>query len=323
MTNQGVHSIHPERSVLDKFVSTLSVSDPSSTRFPDICVPLRDMKANAYVPSWLRTIPTALYDIPLSPLPPPVDPSEAAQIFPQPLLEAVYPPMPAPFGLGLSPVVPAGTPFSQLKEDRLGYRQHFTNLLALEHDELRSAAGKQVMYGVKITQRSTKIPGPRSSGITWQMQIPGTREDSPRLFIDDRLRIRGLYRMLSTATEAGVQARITGTIKREGLVFFECPALESMDHMLRTSPHTDRQAEYMIEFYPSSDALFTMHNAVSPLPSTCSVDLVVVSLLYHSISVLKTWLNFIYCIHVIARLHIERPIPLASTSFILPRSSYR
>ena len=159
----------------------------------------------------------------------------------------------------------------------------------MEQEELRRAAGRQVIYGVPITRQVSKSGAPLLGPGLWQLRIPGTREDSPRLFIDDRLRIRGLYRQLETATETAVQARITGTIKREGLVFFECPALEAMDQHLRHHPsggshvytaefpalgvrgqprivtnHTSGVGpEYMVEFYPSTDALITMHNAVS------------------------------------------------------------
>jgi hypothetical protein len=182
------------------------------------------------------------------------------------------------------PAIDASIP--RLQEDAVSYLDHFTALLAMEQEELRQAAGRQVIYGVPITRQTVKPGGPQPKAIMWQLRIPGTREDSPRLFIDDRLRIRGLYRPLQTATEAAVQARITGTIKREGLVFFECPALEEMDHHLRHHPSggspeymADFPAlqpaieqrndapkggpEYMVEFYPSTDALITMHHAVS------------------------------------------------------------
>jgi hypothetical protein len=227
-------------------------------------------QANTYVPNWLQTIPKALYDVPLPPLPLPVDPAQAAQIFPLPLLETVYPPMQTPCGLEWIAPPPLEAYVPPLKDDTSDYCDHFTNLLAMEQAELRSAAGKQIMYGVQIDRQAIKSRGgPASAGVIWQLLIPGTREDSPRLFIDDRLSIRGLYRSLQTATEAGVQARITGTIKREGLVFFECPALESMEHMLRHSPLTNGRVEYIVEFYPSSDALVTMHNAVSPACLFC------------------------------------------------------
>lgn len=177
---------------------------------------------------------------------------------------------------------------SRLLESPGAYLDHFSCLLAMEQEELRQAAGRQVIYGVPITKLPLK-PGALQTGpILWQLRIPGTREDSPRLFINDRLRIRGLYRQLETATETAVQARITGTIKRDGLVFFECPALEAMDNHLRHHPSGGSSEyvtafpalgvrgqpqlptssagvgpEYMVEFYPSTDALVAMHNAVS------------------------------------------------------------
>ena len=264
----GARSVHPERSVLDKFVSG------RADHYLIIALGLIDCnlknlsgttsQANTYIPGWLQTIPKALYDVPLPPLPSPVDPAQAAQIFPLPLLETTCPLMQTPGGLGQIAPPPLDAFVAPLRDDPSDYQNHFTNLLAMEQAELRSAAGKQIMYGVRIDRQPNRARGrPRPAGITWQILIPGTREDSPRLFIDDRLSIRGLYRSLQTATEAGVQARITGTIKREGLVFFECPALEAMEQMLRTSPHTQGRVEYIVEFYPSSDALVTMHNAVS------------------------------------------------------------
>jgi hypothetical protein len=178
--------------------------------------------------------------------------------------------MKAPGSLGRITPPPSDAYIPVLKDESSDYQDHFTKLLAMEQAELRSAAGKQIMYGVRIDRQPTRSRGgPVPAAVTWQLLIPGTREDSPRLSIDDRLSIRGLYRSLQTATEAGVQARITGTIKREGLVFFECPALESMEQMLRHSPHTDGRVEYIVEFYPSSDALVTIHNAVSLFRFNC------------------------------------------------------
>lgn len=286
----GSQSVHPERNVLDKFVSKA---------FPTfvICVEgapteriyLCASKATAYVPNWLHTIPPALYDVPLPPLPLAVDPGQAAEVFPLPLLRDVYPPACGLFGLNVitSPAIDSNVP--ALRDDAASYLDHFTALLAMEQEELRQAAGRQVIYGVPITRQSVTSGGPQSNPVMWQLRIPGTREDSPRLFIDDRLRIRGLYRPLQTATEAAVQARITGTIKREGLVFFECPSLSEMDTHLRHHPsggspeyttafpalqpvlqqrnHAPRGGpEYMVEFYPSTDALITMHSAVSHIP---------------------------------------------------------
>jgi hypothetical protein len=266
-------------------------------------------QANTYIPGWLQTIPKALYDIPLPPLPSPVDPAQAAQIFPLPLLDTIYPLMQTPGDLGQIAPPPLDAFIPPVKDDSSDYQNHFTKLLAMEQAELRSAAGKQIMYGVRIDRqpnRTRRRPGP--AGITWQLLIPGTREDSPRLFIDDRLSIRGLYRSLQTATEAGVQARITGTIKREGLVFFECPALEAMEQMLRLSPHTEGRVEYIVEFYPSSDALVTMHNAVSlshhsswaslPTAYKCFVT---------TRTMLKLCLHIVYPIHVVT---CQRPVCL-------------
>ena len=246
-------------------------------------------QATVYVPNWLHSIPKSMYDVPLPPLPLPVDPSQAADVFPLPLLQDPYPSMLG--SIGLEDIDPPNKDvfLPRLQDNSATYLKHFTCLLAMEQEELRRAAGRQVIYGVPITRQVSKSGAPLLGPGLWQLRIPGTREDSPRLFIDDRLRIRGLYRQLETATETAVQARITGTIKREGLVFFECPALEAMDQHLRHHPsggsheytaefpalgirgqprtvtnHTSGVGpEYMVEFYPSTDALITMHNAVS------------------------------------------------------------
>lgn len=227
--------------------------------------------------------------MPLPPLPLAVDPGQAAEVFPLPLLRDVYPPVCGLFGLNVTTSPATDSTVPALRDDAVSYLHHFTALLAMEQEELRQAAGRQVIYGVPITRQSVTSGGPQSNPVMWQLRIPGTREDSPRLFIDDRLRIRGLYRPLQTATEAAVQARITGTIKREGLVFFECPSLSEMDTHLRHHPsggspeyttafpalqpalqqrnHAPRGGpEYMVEFYPSTDALITMHSAVSHIP---------------------------------------------------------
>lgn len=166
------------------------------------------------------------------------------------------------------------------------YQAFFSSLLAFEMDEMRRAAGQQIMYGVEITPKRfpTSTSSQRGATILWQLRIPGTREDSPRLMMNDTLWIRGLYRRLRTATETAVEARITGTIKRQGLVFFECPALDSMDRHLRMqasqmpglppgfnpsgpSPNSTSPIEYIVEFHPSSDGIKSMHRAVRHISS--------------------------------------------------------
>lgn len=216
----------------------------------------------------MKNLAEAREIVPLPPPPWPVDLSRQAEIFPTPLLYQAYPYLDRQHVLpDLRELKSTETidDFPQLDGSYAAYHRRFNNLLVLELQELERQAGQQVMYGVQIVRHRAKTPPTNSyEPVIWKLRVPGTREDSPQLQINDKIRIRGLYRSVQTASKVSIQARITGTIKREGLVFFDCPAMLNMEQSLLQYEGDANPLQYLVEFYPSSDSLFVMQNAVSP-----------------------------------------------------------
>ena len=160
-------------------------------------------------------------------------------------------PPPAPPIAKLDPTVP---------EDPAKYRQHFTQLLALELSSLQEKA-----RSYKLNLAPLALNKPRSNIVgqltttslgVWTLQAPGIREDAPRIFLGDMVLLRKIDLHQQAAQEYAFEARVIGALKREGKVYVDSDTLWAADQSLIAGT-------YQVEFKVNSQQICLMQNAVS------------------------------------------------------------
>jgi hypothetical protein len=123
------------------------------------------------------------------------------------------------------------------------YTTHFTSLLSLHLSALISQASSFTLPIVPLhihqqpqlqpqnpSHHSPTTADPHS--YTYRLQIPGIREDSPKLNTGDRLVLRGLYPDIKRIGDIAVEAEIVGMVKVAGWVYVRSPHLAGLDSSL-------------------------------------------------------------------------------------------
>ena len=106
------------------------------------------------------------------------------------------------------------------------------------------------------------------------LRIPGIREDSPKLAIDGRMLVRGLFSVHRMASSEAIEVEVVGSIKAQGLVYVRAPDLAAVDAVLpkvKTTGedgHPRLSALYQVRFKASAAPVCAMQDAVS---GTCSL----------------------------------------------------
>lgn len=149
---------------------------------------------------------------------------------------------------------------SVVPEDPVKYRQHFTELLALELASLQEKA-----HSYKLNHAPLALDRPRTKVVgqltttslgVWTLQVPGIREDAPRIFLGDMVLLRRIDLYQQAAQEYAFEARVIGSLKREGKVYIDSDTLWSADQAYITGT-------YQVEFKVNSQQICLMQNAVS------------------------------------------------------------
>ena len=158
---------------------------------------------------------------------------------------------------------PPTLPFANLQptvpEDPAKYRQYFTELLALELASLQEKARSHVLNHAPLG-----LEKPRSNIVgqlttttlgVWTLQVPGIREDAPRIFLGDMVLLRKIDLHQQAAQEYAFEARVIGSLKREGKVYIDSDTLWATEQALIAGT-------YQVEFKVNSQQICLMQNAV-------------------------------------------------------------
>jgi hypothetical protein len=256
-----VPSIHPDR--LGISLNKYACDKRAEGQLTSTDNPLPRLQASSYVPQWLVDLPSPETVVQLPPLPsqPPAD--YAANFLSLPLIRKPFPDITASRSILSMPAFPPTTSAPSLEDDADTYLRHWNALLSLELASLQETAGHQKLFRITISQHHTAASRASTSvqaPTTWKVSIPGIREDSPRIQTGDVLLLRGLYPELHTASRCAIEARVTGYIKRDGVIFVEAPELQLQATFL---PKTaEGLTEWAVEFRASSEAACVMQNAV-------------------------------------------------------------
>lgn len=221
-------------------------------------------QASVYIPSWLRDISAPETLVPLAPLPPSLPPNFLHSLYTLEQLASPWPDITAfPSILSLPPFPDdPKQPIPPLEPAPDAFRAHWTALLSLELQSISSTAASQKLHRVPVVPYRAKRSDPNAppdAETTWQLSIPGIREDTPRILINDTLILRGLYPSLETASRCALEARVTGMVKREGKVYIQCPHLAEQH---RTLELNEGEGLYNVDLKASSDAICSMQTAV-------------------------------------------------------------
>lgn len=221
-------------------------------------------QASVYIPSWLRDIGTPETFVPLAPLAPILPPDYLHSLYTPDQLANPWPEITAfPSILSIPPFPDdPKQPIPPLNSTPDHFRAHWTALLSLELQSISSTAASQKLHRVPVVPYREKRSDPNKppdADTTWQLSIPGIREDTPRILINDTLILRGLYPSLETASRCALEARVTGMVKRDGKVYIQCPHLAEQH---RTLELNEGEGLYNVDLKASSDAICSMQTAV-------------------------------------------------------------
>jgi hypothetical protein len=138
--------------------------------------------------------------------------------------------------------------------------KHFTDLLALE---LSSLQQKALSYKLNYAQLSLERPRAKVVGQftsstlgVWTLQVPGIREDAPRIFLGDVVVLRRIDLRQQRADPFMFEARVIGSLKRDGKVYVDSDTLWAADSSVVAGT-------YQVEFKVNSQQICLMQNAVS------------------------------------------------------------
>lgn len=131
------------------------------------------------------------------------------------------------------------------------YILHFSQLLSIHLLSQSFEAERAMVYSAPVS-----IDAAQGS---FQLHIPGVREDIPRLTPGDRLLMRGLYPTMSAPSQVAVEAEVVGLQKSKGIVYVKSPPLAALDQSLPKSPHS----QYQISFSISATPICRAQDAVS------------------------------------------------------------
>lgn len=130
------------------------------------------------------------------------------------------------------------------------YAAHFTALISmwLDADLKRMKNATIPLVALQFT--------PAAKG-TYSLNIPGVREDSPKLAIGDRLRLRGMLPDRQLASTMSSEAEVIGVNKLAGWVYVQSP------HLSWVIANQPPQARFRVNFMLSVDPFCAMQDAVS------------------------------------------------------------
>lgn len=132
------------------------------------------------------------------------------------------------------------------------YAAHFTALLSmwLDADLKRMKASTIPLVALQFTP---------SANASYRIVIPGIREDSPKLAIGDRVRLRGMLPDRQLASNMSTEAEVIGLNKLAGWVYVKGPHLHWI--IANHPPHS----RFRLNFMLSVDPFCAMQDAVSRL----------------------------------------------------------
>jgi cytochrome oxidase assembly protein ShyY1 len=133
------------------------------------------------------------------------------------------------------------------------------------------------MVPVHLIPSQSHHPGDQPA---YRLQIPGIREDSPKLANGDILVLRGLFPGYKSAAQLSLEVEVTGMVKIGGWVYVRSPALAQIHASLPgvepvvqqfVSESIERAADqgkekvrmYRVEFKASAGPVCAMQDAVS------------------------------------------------------------
>ena len=130
------------------------------------------------------------------------------------------------------------------------YAAHFTALLSMWLDaELKRM--QTAMIPLVYLRFEPALNG------SFRIAIPGIREDSPKLAIGDRVRLRGMIQAARLASNTSVEAEVIGLNKLAGWVYVKSP------HLHWVIENQPPQALFRVNFLLSVDPFCAMQDAVS------------------------------------------------------------
>ncbi|WWC89628.1 uncharacterized protein L201_004553 [Kwoniella dendrophila CBS 6074] len=186
-----------------------------------------DRFASKYTPQWLKQLPTPSYTFHLDPVAAFPPPHYAAEVFTPKLLSNPLPiAQQCPSLLALPPAQGSAVPFqsSTALSNLDYYAKHFSNLLSLHLSALLENTRQAFLPLTSI--QPYPVAGLSN---TYRIYVPGIREDSPRLYIGDRMIIRGLYQQYQQASINAIEAEVVGLEKTKSWVYVQSPHLGRLD----------------------------------------------------------------------------------------------
>lgn len=146
---------------------------------------------------------------------------------------------------------------ARVRADPKYYAEHFTALLSLYLSAQVEEMEKALIHMVPLHL-------PNNADFTYRLQIPGIREDSPRLSIGDRLILRGLDGVARLPSPVAVQVEVIGMMKAQGWVYVRSSHLAAIDAAFpRAMTDGVMAAMYQVQFSVSVAPLCAMQDAVS------------------------------------------------------------
>lgn len=141
------------------------------------------------------------------------------------------------------------------------YAFHFTALLSLVLQAQIDDMDRALIHSVPLHLH-------QAAAMTYRLEIPGIREDSPRIAVGDRLVMRGLYPEIHSFSPVAIEVEVVGLVKAKAWVYVKSPDIAALDATLPKSRiATDKgdvwSARYQISFKVSVAPLCAMQDAVS------------------------------------------------------------
>jgi len=153
------------------------------------------------------------------------------------------------------------------------YASHFSQLLSLNLAREAQILKNGLIHCIAVELSPIRLGGPNggNDGI-FRVNIPGIREDSPKLQVGDKLLFRGLDTDYQVASAEAVEAEVVGMLKAQGVVFVGSTHLMDLDRVLPKYPLNSNKgtqmwaSKYQIRFYASTAPACAMQDAVSHFP---------------------------------------------------------
>lgn len=247
------HSL--DASPLDRFVSPSHARNLNGRR--------ANGQAAPFIPQWLRTLPTPLQRLVLPARRPFPALDYAKDYFAPRHFRSLT--MLGKVCASFTSLLPHTGPVARLNAEAILaepslYAKHFTSLLSLAFQTQIAEANDSTLYITRLRVHADARTSTNNVMTTFRVQIPGVREDMPKLAIGDKLELRGLDPVYKLAKSEVVEAEVVGLTKAIGAVYLKSTHLASIDSQLPKDRHGE--ASYQIRFAVSVEPVCAMQDAV-------------------------------------------------------------